>query len=355
MRLLSDPEPNVRAAVLKQLATSPAPTLVPKIAEYAASEPDPDLVVHAIRFLREVTQASAVDALLPLFEHSSWRVRAEAADAVIQLVKDYSVRGAVNRKRLSEAFVQLLSDEDDFVVSRAVRGLESADNAAAMKPLVRTADQRPELAPDIIRILAENEVFRGRALPDLERYCDHENKQVRAAAITHLLELDEKAALPHVKGKLGDPESVVRIAAANAVFQKVAEHLKQRVSRGSGAAAIRLSSRSSGGLIEGLGRLLFGGETRPESDTPIIIEEQTPEQPAELVDEVPASPGDENSTQPESKIENAADVELTRIRSERELPKWVYEVEPLLDPLLSAETLDERVAAAQALASPGAR
>ena len=51
-RLLADPEPNVRAAVLKQMAEKPTPKLVPQIAAYIAQEKDSDLVVYAVRLLR---------------------------------------------------------------------------------------------------------------------------------------------------------------------------------------------------------------------------------------------------------------------------------------------------------------
>ena len=52
VKLLHDPEPNVRAAVLRQLSETPDAHLVPEIAKYAESETDPDLVVHAVRFAR---------------------------------------------------------------------------------------------------------------------------------------------------------------------------------------------------------------------------------------------------------------------------------------------------------------
>src|SRR5206468_439406 len=58
--LLDDPEPNVRAAVLKQLAEHPSAGVVPRLAEYVAREGDPDLVVHAVRVLREVGDKKAL-------------------------------------------------------------------------------------------------------------------------------------------------------------------------------------------------------------------------------------------------------------------------------------------------------
>lgn len=50
-RLMLDPEPNVRAAVLKQLSENPSTKMIPRIAEYVAQEKDPDLIVHAVRLL----------------------------------------------------------------------------------------------------------------------------------------------------------------------------------------------------------------------------------------------------------------------------------------------------------------
>jgi len=80
--LLSDPEPNVRAAVLKQLAEKPSAGLVARIADYVTREPDPDLVVHAVRVFRGAKGEAAVNALIRLLAHASWRVRAEAAEAL---------------------------------------------------------------------------------------------------------------------------------------------------------------------------------------------------------------------------------------------------------------------------------
>ncbi len=73
VRLLRDPEPNVRAAVLKQLTESPDPRMVPEVARYVSTEKDVDLIVHAIRFLRELKGKAARDCLTSLLTHESWR------------------------------------------------------------------------------------------------------------------------------------------------------------------------------------------------------------------------------------------------------------------------------------------
>jgi len=69
-QLLTDPEPNVRAAVLKQLAEKPTGTLASLIKDYLTREKDPDLVVHAARVLRGVTSKTAVDCLTGLLGHA---------------------------------------------------------------------------------------------------------------------------------------------------------------------------------------------------------------------------------------------------------------------------------------------
>src|SRR6185437_15708212 len=71
VRLLHDPEPNVRAAVLKQLAETPDPRMVPQVVQYVATEKDPDLVVYCIRFLREAGGKQAIDCLLSLDRKST--------------------------------------------------------------------------------------------------------------------------------------------------------------------------------------------------------------------------------------------------------------------------------------------
>src|SRR5439155_23983990 len=84
--LLADPEPNVRAAVLKQLAEQPDAAMTRQVVKYVAAEHDVDLVVHAIRALRAARGRTATTALLGLLQNENWRVRAEAADALAEMM-----------------------------------------------------------------------------------------------------------------------------------------------------------------------------------------------------------------------------------------------------------------------------
>ena len=55
---------------------------MPKVADYVANEKDVDLVVHATRVLRGSSGEAAIECLKKLMKHGSWRVRAEAAEAL---------------------------------------------------------------------------------------------------------------------------------------------------------------------------------------------------------------------------------------------------------------------------------
>ena len=79
-------------AVYKLLADAPAPEAVPRLVRYAAGEPDTDLVVHAVRVLRAAKTPPAVEALIALTAHPSWRVRAEAIDAAAEIVNAAKAR-----------------------------------------------------------------------------------------------------------------------------------------------------------------------------------------------------------------------------------------------------------------------
>ena len=82
IKLLADPEPNVRAAVLKQLEESPDAAMVPAVVKYLKGEKDADLVVHGIRFLQTAPGPETIKCLMSLLKHESWQVRAEAAAGI---------------------------------------------------------------------------------------------------------------------------------------------------------------------------------------------------------------------------------------------------------------------------------
>src|SRR5262249_39297733 len=155
-----DPEPNVRAAVLKQLAEQPTPAMVPRIGEYVATEKDPDLLVHAVRVLGGSRGKNSIACLMSLLEHESWRGAGQAAES---LAKHTGRRpdgsGEEIKAEICAALIRLLDDPDGFVVSRAIPGLKTADLAVAVDPLAAVAARLPELAAEVVRSLCAGDVM----------------------------------------------------------------------------------------------------------------------------------------------------------------------------------------------------
>ena len=114
--------------------------------------------------------------------------------------------------------LQLLDDEDAFVVAKAVEGLSNADLAAAVEPLVKVAEKHPELAANVLHVLAEHNNMRQKAIPYLRKFCKHAQPRVRAAAISALSTAAPTDVAGELAATLGDKESEVRIAAASSLL-----------------------------------------------------------------------------------------------------------------------------------------
>ncbi|HEV3342157.1 MAG TPA: HEAT repeat domain-containing protein, partial [Pirellulales bacterium] len=187
LRLLDDPEPNVRAAVLKQLAQSPSASMVSPVSKYIEGEADADLVVHAVRLLRATGGKAAVDSLMKLLKHASWRVRAEAAEALGECVSSHQQQVSGNLK--ADVYVALtdsLDDEDGFVVSRGMLGLRHADVPAMIEPLAAAAEKRPELAKTAAEAMIGGQHTRALAVRRLWDWTAHANDDLRAAGLIGL-------------------------------------------------------------------------------------------------------------------------------------------------------------------------
>jgi HEAT repeat protein len=222
-RLLADPEPNVRAAVLKQMAESPSAKLVPQIAKYIAGETDPDLIVHAARLLREVKNEAALECLITLFQHANWQVRAEAAEAVGECVSDRNYgEQEIEPGAKADAFtalLELLNDSDGFVVSRAVLAFKGSDFAIAAAPLAKAAEQHPELATVVSEALVSGSKMQQKGEPILEGWLTHPNDSLRAAAVRSLHQAGQLDGETQLIAALADASEKVRTAAANMLLQ----------------------------------------------------------------------------------------------------------------------------------------
>ncbi|MGE0608410.1 MAG: HEAT repeat domain-containing protein [Pirellulales bacterium] len=221
--LLEDPEPNVRAAVLKQLAEEPSPALIPKLVEYIQRETDPDLVVHTIRALREQKKGPVAESLAGLLKHEAYQVRAEAAEALRRQFKDRYGSDKVPEEAKASAclaLVELLDDADAFVVSRAIAALSDAqaDLPESAPKLLAALERHPSLARQALALLYQGTRTREAGEELVRPLLGHEQPAIRAAAVetilTHQSHLANKMAAP----ALADEIQQVRIAAANSLF-----------------------------------------------------------------------------------------------------------------------------------------
>ncbi|HUT13827.1 MAG TPA: HEAT repeat domain-containing protein [Thermoguttaceae bacterium] len=382
VQLLADPEPNVRAAVLKQLEGNPQPGMVPKIAEYVKTEQDPDLIVHAIRFLRAAGGPAAIKSLIPLLKHESWQVRAEAAAGVGGMDTSFATIGdspsglgpfdtggdddpsANLHADAIAALVELLDDPDAFVVSRAIEGLANSDMTLAVDPLIRAAEKHPDLTLNIVEMLAGNGNLREEALPHLRAFCKHADPMIRAAAIRGLTYAGvgafQDAFQDELVAGLEDNEAIVRIAAAGAVFRLLQDHretglgqiqeeaneIRWEFERG----GVRLQPQES--LATRLVRALAGSaepEDAEAANEP-TVEEKAPEvedAPAED-DDAPAKNDDEPAEE-ESFPETPADRWLKEYHAGSHRPAWAEKTVAPLEKMLRAEDAEERMTAAVTL------
>jgi len=223
-RLLADPEPNVRAAVLKELAGTLDTKLVDAVVDYLPQEHDADLLVHAVRLLRGKTQPAAVRGLTSLLAHDDWRVRAEAADALGETLPNVSDSTELQADAYT-ALVRCLDDADGFVVSKALAALQNGQLVdVAVEPLANAAVRHPDLAPQIVEVLSSSQLHE-RALPHLRKFAAHERPDIRAAAIAALVSVASDDMEDELKQALEDTDSRVRTAAARGLFGEITRRL----------------------------------------------------------------------------------------------------------------------------------
>jgi HEAT repeat protein len=340
VRLLDDPDPNVRAAVLKQLAEDAPVDMLDKIGKYVQQEKDADLIVHAIRYFREVKGGDTSAYLLPLLKHDAWQVRAEAAEAAAKLIDGHQFSGRPSQGggAIVTSLLPLLEDPDAYVVSRAVLGLKGHADAASVPALVKVAEQHPTLTVEVVRLLTSNALMKKRALPHLKTYLKHDNPSVRAAVLTGLVEAGSTDSAEYLTAALSDPESAVRIAAAQAIvalLQKARPDPDELRQGRAAAHSIELETASEDSLIGGAFKRIFGNATAkprptekpPEKDAAARLEIEEPLTPAQV----------------------AWDRWLEELYAGKHRSAWM---QPLVEPLqtmLAAKSSAEQVAAALAL------
>jgi HEAT repeat protein/thiol-disulfide isomerase/thioredoxin len=406
VKLLGDPEPNVRAAVLKQLEESPNAAMVPAVVKYIKEEKDPDLIVHGICFLRAAKGVEAAKCLIALLKHESWQVRAEAAIGIGKLndhsnsfssddvTYNSSNNNANEAARLQAdayvALIDLLGDNDAFVVAKAVEGLADADMVAAVEPLVKVANKHPELAANVMTMLAGKSSMRSKAIPHFRKFCKHENPKVRAAAIESLCLAASNDAADELLATLDDKESEVRLAAAQSLFRlmnrsrETAKNRSKAVSAAVPSSGIPYAVSETvvvqepavdvgGAVLQGIADF-FGGSAKKKQPPTLKVERKktldtiatdgdqktkavdppkptaksTP--PAVADSSKPAADKKKDAVKPaEEKSEQDQWLEDWYAGRDRGRPKWTAKTVAPLEKMLAAKDAKERMAAALAL------
>src|SRR5262249_20668618 len=152
------------------------PSLTARIAAYAVKETDADLVIHALRALRETQDPSIADSLIQLLKHPSWQVRAAAAENLgkLALGDRHSDAPVQEAKAVSAALTAVLEDTDSFVVGKAVEGLAQYDDPALIEPLTRVVASHPEVAGQAVKVLATRGMKRRvQAASSLRKFLTH--------------------------------------------------------------------------------------------------------------------------------------------------------------------------------------
>lgn len=217
--LLNDPDPNVRAAVLKELSSSPAPKLVKRLRKYVTVETDEDLLVHAVRALAQIEGRAAMDALFGLAKHPRWRVRAEVIERVgARVAKNAfaSLKPDV-KARVVDLVVALLDDADPFVVGRALQVVKPLDQPLTLPPLTRVVARHPELAVAAVKAIDTIKSMRPAVEMRLQQYAKSATVDVQVVAVEALVRRRALTSPADTLGWLDAADARVRTAATGAL------------------------------------------------------------------------------------------------------------------------------------------
>ena len=119
------------------------------------------------------------------------------------------------------ALIELLDDQDNFVVSKAVEGLSGADMVGGRRSAGESGRNRiPIWRRTSFRLLASGDKMRKKALPHLQaNSANTTNPAIRAAALTGMVSAAQDDMQEEITAGFSDADSRVRIAAAKALFK----------------------------------------------------------------------------------------------------------------------------------------
>ncbi len=336
-RLLNDPDPNVRAAVLKSFAESESNEMVEAVANYLETETDADLIVHALRYLKSGNGADALKPVLRFVEHESWQVRAEVAQSLGEIDSD-EIEDLDLLAEKGDAVMKLLEDTDGFVVSRAVGALPSRKNKRLLDSMSQIAMRKPEIAGAIVESISESanrfsyDDSSASAAPYLKEFLTNDQAKVREAGLKGMVS-NYAAQLTDedLSTLLADQSDAVRLVALDGFYARIDANRNVQEQVGSQSAVEITPTQSSGG--GGLLGLFGFGGSKPELVQPEIeMEDLADSIPVEEIDDGANSNADsgENQSDENQSDENQSDVvkepkklKLPKLAEEKWLEKWL--------------------------------
>ncbi len=208
---------------IRRLGRTRTVEAVPMLRKFT-QDPDPQVRLAAVRALGEVGDPGAMQAL---------RVRAFDDDPRV-------------RVETARAFGKLYGPEAD----EGLRDILGTDDASVRAEAV-----------NVLAALAEDEAHRDRAVATLLEALDDESADVRRRVVQALSAVPGEAAIRALASSLGDPDAVVRSAAAEAYAQaktRMAPHLAAALAETASLAARLDAARllGRGGAAESVPTLL---------------------------------------------------------------------------------------------------
>ncbi|MCP3979778.1 MAG: hypothetical protein GY716_10690 [bacterium] len=195
------------------------PSAAPEACLAAFEDPDPEIVATAVEAFGKLAPSGAEERIVPLLEHESATVRAEACRALFRL------RFVPLWRKEAEAPPEL-SDETVAALSERLEDVAAEVREAAVYVFSRYGDQR--IAIELLDRLTDDAewvrlfAIRGlgqagyvRAAPRIAAALADESSRVRVEAVSALDRLDRPDLLPATRD--ADPSFHVRAALADAL------------------------------------------------------------------------------------------------------------------------------------------
>ncbi len=245
--LLQARDTNLRMVAAQALGNSKNRKAAPYLAT-AVEDPDEVVACAAIAGLDEIGAKDQQEVLIKCLKDKRWRVRAAAAETL----------GRLDLKGANPDLLELLEDEDPFVVKNALAALGQtkgvpgisklravikrtpqltnmaiacvmkSDTPETLKVIEEIYDESPERRADVLDGLAETYSYNSRGDEHwkalLDKAIASEDAQIRFKLVSVLEDRSVARKLEYVGKLLDDPDTGVRVAAATLALDIAAYH-----------------------------------------------------------------------------------------------------------------------------------